>query len=222
MLERWSRLGSLTGVAFAVLGVAAFASAQSPPGAEAGGRRVIAFYLDHSTGQKVSDVLWALAFAFFVLFSGSLRGHLRQAPGAEALSALVVAGAAILCAGATAFFGFDYVLASLPASVAPAAAQALNLLALKLVLPVAAGGLVFGLAAGLAILRANVLPAWLGALAIAIGVAFATPALVAGFVALFLWTALTSVLMFRTRPEQRASGQHAVPGRADHLARDEA
>ena len=184
-------------------GAGAFASAQAPPGVSAGGERVIAFYVDHRTGQLISDTLWALAFACFVFFAGALRSYLRQPPESGALGALILAGAAVTCAGATTFFGFDYALASVPASLTPATAQALNVLALKLFLPLAAGGLIFGIAAGLAIIRSRALPAWLGALAILIGIACATPAGIAAIVALLLWTALVSILIFRSEASSR-------------------
>jgi hypothetical protein len=89
------------------------------------------------------------------------------------------------------------VLAMMPATTAPAAAQALNLLALYLVLPLSAGGLVFGLAAGTVIARSAALPRWLGWAAILIGISLATPALIVGIAALALWTAAVAILMWR-------------------------
>jgi hypothetical protein len=109
-----------------------------------------------------------------------------------------------LAVGATVYFGFDYVLAVVPSHLDPAAAQALNLLALKLAFPFALGGCVFGLASGLAILRSRQLPVWLGWVAIVIGLVMATPGVLLGLVALIVWTAVVSVLTFR-----RASSQPA-------------
>jgi hypothetical protein len=197
LLNRLSRLTPLTGVIFAVLGVAAFGTAQGAPSATAGGRRVIAFYEANGSSAQASDYLWMLAFAFFLLFAGSLRGYLRRTPAAESLSSVVLAGAAVLTAGATVYFGFDYALASVPSHLDPAAAQSLNVLALNLFLPVSAGGLVFGIASGLAILRGAQLPSWLGWLAIVIGVITATPAGLIGIVAFIVWTAIVSVLIWK-------------------------
>ena len=157
-LNRLSRLTPLTGVVFAVLAAVAFATAPGAPSSTASGGRVIAFYEAHGSSAQTSDYLWMLAFAFLVLFAGSLRAFLRRTPAAEALSSVVLAGAAVLAAGAGVYFGFDYTLASVPSHLAPAAAQALNVLALKLFLPVSAGGFVFGIASGLAILRGAQLP----------------------------------------------------------------
>ena len=110
---------------------------------------------------------------------------------------MLLAGAAVLTAGAAVFFGADFVLAMMPATIAPPAAQALNMLALYLVLPLSAGGLVFALAAGVAIVRWASLPRWLGWAVILIGIALASPALILGIVALALWTATVSVLIWR-------------------------
>ena len=197
MLDRWSRLAPLTGIAFAVLAVAAFLSAAGAPSATASGARVIAFYEEHGSSAQTSDYLWTLAFAFFLLFAGSLRDHLRRTPSATALSSVVLAGAAALTVAATVYFGFDYALATVPSHLDPAAAQALNVLALKLFLPVSAAGLVFGIASGVAILRGGELPGWLGWAAIAIGIVTATPAGLAGLAAFILWTATVSVLIWK-------------------------
>ena len=109
----------------------------------------------------------------------------------------MLAGAAVLTAGGCVYFGFDYALAAVPSHLAPAAAQSLNVLALKLFLPVSAGGLVFGLASGLAILRGAQLPKWLGWAAIVIGIATASPAGLIGLVAFVFWTATVSILIWK-------------------------
>jgi hypothetical protein len=202
MLTRISRLAPLTGIVFAVFAVIAFASSQSPPGTTSSGASVIAFYKAHSASQQRSDYCWFLAFTFFLLFAGSLRGYLRRSPAAEALSSLALAGATALAVGATVFFGFDYVLAVVPGHLDPAAAQALNLLALKLAFPFALGGCVFGIASGLAVVRGRQLPVWLGWVAIVIGLVMATPGALIGIVGLIFWTAIVSVLTFRRSSAQ--------------------
>ena len=197
LLNRLGRLTPLTGVVFAVLAAVAFATASGAPSSTASGGRVIAFYEAHGSSAQVSDYLWMLAFAFLVLFAGSLRAYLRRTPGAEALSSVVLAGAAVLAAGAGVYFGFDYTLATTSSHLAPAAAQALNVLALKLFLPVSAGGFVFGVASGLAILRGTQLPKWLGWVAIVIALVTVSPAGLIGIVLFIFWTAIVSVLVWR-------------------------
>ena len=197
MFDRLDRLAPLTGVVFAVLAVAAFGTASGAPSETASGTRVIAFYEAHGSSAKTSDYLWMFSLAFFLLFAGSLRGYLRRTPSAATLSSVVLAGAAVLTAGGCVYFGFDFALASVPSHLAPAAAQALNVLALKLFLPVSAGGLVFGIASGIAILRGAQLPNWLGWAAIVIGIATATPAGLIGLVAFIFWTATVSILIWK-------------------------
>jgi hypothetical protein len=210
LLNRLARLAPLTGVVFAVLAAAAFASASGAPSSTASGGRVIAFYEAHGSSAQASDYLWMLAFAFLVLFAGSLRAFLRRTQAAAALSSVVLAGAAVLAAGAGVYFGFDYTLATTSGHLAPAAAQALNVLALKLFLPVSAGGFVFGIASGLAILRGAPLPNWLGWVAIVIGVLTVSPAGLVGIVALIFWTAIVSVLVWR-RSERNPRASADVP-----------
>ena len=196
MSTRLNRLAPLIGLLALPLALVAFASSQSGPGVRSGGGPVIAFYVAHSTAQKTSDIAWVLAFSCFLLFAGALRGHLRNEPQGETLSALVLAGATLLTAGASVYFGCDYVLARSPGTLSAPAAQALNELGLSLFLPVIAGAVVFGLSAGIAILRTGVLPKALGAVAILIAIA----APVAGFgvvIAIVLWAAIASVLLFR-------------------------
>ncbi len=198
----------MTGLAFALLALAAFASASGAPGATASGARVITFYEAHGSSARTSDYLWMCSFAFFLLFAGSLRSFLRRTPSARDLSSIVLAAAAALTVAATVYFGFDYALATVPSHLDPAAAQALNVLALKLFLPVSGATLVFAMASGLAILRGAGLPKWLGWAAIAIGIVTATPAGLLGVVALILWTAIVSLLVWK----RSAASPQEAPG----------
>jgi len=195
MVTRLARLGPLTGVVSGALILAAFATSHKPPDANAPGTQVVAFYQAHSTGQQTSDSLWTLAFAIFVFFAGSLRGHLRRTPAAEPISTVALAGAAVLAAGGATYFGFDLALANAPGDLAPAAGQALNVLALDLFLPLSAGGFVFGIASGVAILRSGQLPKWLGWLAIVIGLAM--PAAILALPLLAIWAIVTSLILFK-------------------------
>ncbi|HEY1514712.1 MAG TPA: hypothetical protein VGF66_13265, partial [Gaiellaceae bacterium] len=87
--------------------------------------------------------------------TGTLRSHLRGSASGDALSAVVLAGASVFAAGAIIYFNFDFSLAVVPQHLAPAAAQTLNVLALNMALAPSAGGFVFGIAAGLAIVRGD-------------------------------------------------------------------
>jgi len=205
MANRLSRLAPLTGALFSVLGLAAFLSSHTPPGVSASGSSVIVFYKAHSSGQQSSDLLWAFAWIFLLFFAGSLRSYMRRTPETEGLSALLLAGAAVMAAGGATYFGFDYTLAVSADHLQPAAAQALNLLALKLVFPLAVGGCVFAVASGVAILRGAPLPKWLGWLAIVIGIVLASPAAVVALIVVFVWVAIVSVLVWHRGTTAAAS-----------------
>ena len=194
MMDRLSRLVPFTGVAFAVCGVAAFGIGQGPRSDDAD--KIKKFFLANGTSQQISDILWSLAFVFLVLFVGSLRSYLRRAPAAEGLSAVALAGAAMMAVGAMVYFGFDYTLAVGASTVSVTAVQAVNLLALKVVIPFEAGGLILGIAGGLAILRGTGLPKWLGWLAVLSGILMAVVWLI-GIFPYFLWVAIAGVLMWR-------------------------
>ena len=67
------RFAPLTGVVYGVLTLVALGTASGAPSSNASGAKVIAFYEAHRTSARISDLLWMLAFAFLVLFAGTLR-----------------------------------------------------------------------------------------------------------------------------------------------------
>jgi hypothetical protein len=194
MIGRVARLVPFTGVVFAVLSLAGMATAQPPPGVKASGEQILAFSKAHAHSQRIADGLLIAGFAFFLFFVGSLRAHLRHSQEAEAASTVALAGAAVLSAGVAVYIGLDAASNAAPYALAPAAAQALNVLALELVYPVLVGGFVFGLAAGVAILRSARLPHWLGWAAIAVGL---TPLWILQLLLLYVWAVVASILIYR-------------------------
>lgn len=195
MSPRLVRLAPFTGIVFAVLSLAGMLTAQVPPGIKASGEEVIAFSKKHASSQKTADVLLIAGFAFFVLFAGSLRAHLRRSPDGEAAGTTALVGAGVMAGGMAVYIGCDYAVNAAPDALSPAAAQALNVLALRLVFPAVVGGFVFGVAAGAAILRSRQLPAWLGWAAIVIGVI--APVWILQVALLYLWAVVVSILVYR-------------------------
>jgi hypothetical protein len=186
---------TLTGLAAGLFFLAAFPLSSPPPTVSAGGAAAVTFYRAHGTTQHLSDACWMLGLALLVMFMGALRTRLREVPAAEGLATTALAGAAITAAGGCVYFGCDFALASMPASMAPAAAQAINLLALQLILPLGAGVLVLGFVGGLAILRSGLLPAWTGWAAMVLGLTgMAGPF---SLVAIGLWAAVVGILVAR-------------------------
>jgi hypothetical protein len=203
----WSRWAPLTGIVSAVLGVAGavIEIVTNPPGSDASGKEVIAFYAAQGGTQQLAAALLALGFVFFVFFAGSLRSYLRLKPGLEALSTVALAGAVVETAGQTMGAGYVWTLAQGAGHLESSAAQALNALSNNAVATNTAGMIVFGIAAGLAILRGGGLPRWLGWVAIAMAVVVVTPAEGLSFLALVVWMLIVSVLIWR-RSSQPAQG----------------
>jgi hypothetical protein len=196
MSDRWSRRAPLTAVIFAALAVAGFViSNGNSPNSDASGAKVIAYYQAHGSDSQTSDFFFVFAYIFFFFFAGSLRAHLRA--GAEALSAVSLAGATLLVAGIGLFGGTDLALADHPNLLTPDAAQALNLLNNDMFFPVAAGSCVFYISAGLAIVRSGALPKWLGWVAVVLGVISVSPAFFVGFLAAIPWALITGIVMYR-------------------------
>ncbi len=208
MPDRLTRLAPLTGVLFAVLVVAGIVTGGETPNANASPVRVIAYYGSHRSEVQTSAILFALAFLVLVLFGGSLRSYLRRTAAAEGLSALVLAGAVLMAAGAILGSGVEYGLAHNLSRLTPATAQTLNLLSNELFLPLIAGAFVFAISSGLAILSGAKLPRWLGWVAIVLGIVAIIPPI--SFPALFgfvIWSLIVSILIYRrSGPASPASG----------------
>ena len=206
MTNRWGRLAPLTGVLFAALAIVAiFANSSETPGANAGPLKVFAYYAKHRSEVETSAILFALAFIVLVLFAGALRAHLRRVRAAEALGSLVLAGAILMAVGAITVSGLEYGLAHRLSSLSLEEARTLNFLSNELFLPILAGGFIFGICAGIAILRGAPLPKWLGWAAIAIGiVTIVPPVSVIALLAFLIWTIVVSILMY-IRADQLAA-----------------
>jgi hypothetical protein len=113
-----------------------------------------------------------------------------------------------MAGGVAVYIGLDFALNSAPDALAPAAAQALNVLALRLVFPLSLGAFVFGIAAGVAILRSKLLPSWLGWVSIVI--ALLTPIWILQVLVLYLWAVVVSILLFkRSDLTERGTAQPA-------------
>jgi hypothetical protein len=204
--DRVSRFAPLTGLVFVALAVASLLTEKESPGAKASGAKVIVFYTANSSHQKTSAFLFVLAAVFFLFFAASLRGYLRETASAERLSALVLGSAVMFAVGITIISGIEFSLAEVPKHLEPAAAQALNVLGDELFFPLAVGAAVFGIAAGLAIVRGARLPTWLGWVAVVLGIAGLTPAGEVAFFGFIAWIAVVSVLIYlRTGPIKTGS-----------------
>lgn len=203
MSDRWSRLAPFTGAVFVVLAIAAvIGSGEETPKASASASKVVAFYIKHHSAIERGAILFALTFLALVLFAGALRSYLRRASGCEGLAAMVLAGAILMAVGALTGTGVEYGIAHNLHDLSPETVKTLNFVSMELFLPVLAGGFIFGVCAGLAILRGADLPNWLGWIAVLLGIAAIIPP--ASFIALgvlVLWSLAVTIVMYRRSGE---------------------
>jgi hypothetical protein len=207
MSDRWGRLAPLTGVLFGLMMVAAvIANSSEAPKASASPAQVVVRYAKHRSEIETSAILFALAFLVLVLFAGSLRSYLRRAAAAEGFSALVLAGAILMAAGALSISGVEYGIAHNLGNLTPEMTKTLNFVANELFLPLIGGGFVFGVGAGIAIVRGAALPNWLGWVAIVIGIcALIPPVSFPSLLAFLLWTVVTAILVYQRSSSDKAA-----------------
>ena len=112
--------------------------------------------------------------------------------------------------GQTTGAGYVWTLAQGAGHLDSSAAQAVNALSNNAVATNTAGMIVFGIAAGVAILRGGLLPRWLGWVAIAMAVVVVTPAEGFSFIALVIWMPIVSIMIWiqgsRTQQEPDRDG----------------
>lgn len=205
--RRW--VSPLLGLIFVALVVISFALTSSSPSSSSSGLAVISYYLDHRGQQNTSGVLIIVAIPVGLFFFGLLREYLGRVSAARPFATIALAGAAVFAAGGCVAAGTQFALADVPSQLTPSAAQALNVLGNDLSFPMTVAGVsVMQLGFGIAVLRSRLLPAWLGWLAVVIGVvAAAGPIGFFGFLAAAVWILLTSGMLY----ERLAAHPHPQP-----------
>jgi hypothetical protein len=202
-------------VLFGLIMVAAvIANSSETPKASASPLQVVVRYAKHRSEIETSAILFALAFLVLVLFAGSLRSYLRRVAAAEGTSALVLAGAILMAVGALSISGVEYGIAHNLSNLTPAMVKTLNFVSNELFLPLIGGGFIFGVGAGIAILRGAALPNWLGWVAIVIGIAALIPPVsLPSLFAFLVWTVVVAILIYmRSGAESTATGAPAAVG----------
>ena len=193
-----SWLGALTGLGFLVLAIAAiaFGGGEPPNPSDDSVEEIVEFYVDNDSQIWISALLQTLAAALIVFFGGYLRKvlHAAEGPG-HMLSNVVLAGATILATGIAIDATINIALVESVEDIEPGGVQALSALWENDFLPIALGGFVFVLAAGISIVRHGALPKWLGWVAIVLGIASMTPAGFFAFILVALWMAVVSVML---------------------------
>jgi hypothetical protein len=94
----------------------------------------------------------------------------------------------------------------------------LNALSNDAVITSTAGLIVFGIAAGLAILGSRRLPRWLGWVAIVMGIVVITPLEGFAFLALVIWMVIVSIIIWRRGRESEQDHVDGAPTRGEIAA----
>jgi hypothetical protein len=184
----------LTGVAFVALAIIGFAVGGEPPDVNNPPQEIVDFYVDDKDSVQAGAFLVTLAVVFLIFFGNHLRRVLDAARD-TALSATVLVGAAVMAVGLAIDSTISFALSEAAEDIDPTAVQALQALWDNDWMPIGLGAIVFLVSAGISILQTGALPKWLGWVALALGVAAATPI---GFAALLgggIWILVVSVLL---------------------------
>jgi hypothetical protein len=200
------RFAPLTGVLFVALIVLAIVIGGETPDNDDSQQAIVDFWKDNDTAQIWSNVIGAWATVFFLWFAATLRSALRRGEeGPARLSTLSFGGAVVAAVGLLSALSLNFAVADSVDDVPASVTQTLTVLSNGFFFPIAAGYAVFFLAVGVLSLRTRMLPAWLGWVAVVLGIVCLTPV---GFFALLLgliWIVIVSVLLYRreTGPAER-------------------
>jgi len=186
----------LTGAAFLVVGILAFAIGGEPPDAGNSAEEIVSHYVDNQDSVIFGAVLATLASALLVFFGATLSAALRAADrGPGILSAAVLVGASVMAIGLAIDSTILFALAETADDIEPASVQTLQALYDNDFLPIAMGTLIFLISSGLGVIRTGVLPKWLGWLAIVLAVIALTPLGFIAFIGSAIWILIASIML---------------------------
>jgi hypothetical protein len=197
---------ALTVVAFIVTGFDDVATDDST-------QEVVEFWADNDGQQVAGAFIAALSLVPFLWFLGSLRSAFRTAEGGTGrLSAIAYGGGLVLVAGAAVDASLQFAVAESVGDVPPGVTQTLSVLYgnFFLVFPVGLATLL--LASALVILRTGALPAWLGWVALVLGILSLTPVGFFAFILVLVWIAVVSVVLYQQQPAPPTPTTTAAPG----------
>lgn len=206
MIPSAGRFGSLSGVAFSVLLVAALTLEGTPPAADAATADVVRYYTDNGGRLVLGTLVSGLAAVVLLWFGATLFVTIRSVHPESGSGTIALAGITTAAVGHTALFGFVFAAAATAGDVPPGVTQTLSVLAALFILPLAIGMAAAMIATTVAILSHEVWPRWLGyativaTAAATISIAFGPSVAVVGWVITsILWVPLVSVVDIRER-----------------------
>jgi hypothetical protein len=193
------RFMPLTGALFVLLTVIGFAVAGDTPGMHGTATEIRADF-DNEAKHQIGAYLVALGAVALLFFAGHWRGVLRTAEPGGRLADVALAGAAVAAAGflVAALIHGALAEAAQEENVMDAALQSLNALDNWSFYPFSIGIAVFMLSSGIALVRGQrLLPAWVGAAAVVIGVLQLLPFVgFFAFMAAGIWILVVSLMLF--------------------------
>ncbi|HET8625856.1 MAG TPA: hypothetical protein VFL91_00450 [Thermomicrobiales bacterium] len=193
------RVMPLTGAGFFALFLVGFglSGGGGEPGDTASGQTVVSYYAAHSTQIHLALFLMAFAALLLAFFVAYLHSVVRAAgDGSRPLAAAVLAGGVIWSVGLFASAATHDALLQAALHGQVDVVNTLNVLGGSDFFPIVGGIAIYALAAGIAGVRGAGLPAWLGWLAILIGLlALAGPLGMIAFIAAPIWVLVTSIAL---------------------------
>ena len=218
-LERYA---PLTGIVFVVLVVIAAIVGGETPDTGDSTASVVSWWQDNDTAQIWANAIGGWSTIFLVWFGGSLRTALRRTEGEPGrLSLVSFGGIVLMAAGLLAFASFGFAAADVAddvPDVAPAVIQTLSILSTDFFLLVAGGTGLFMIATGVAVVRFEALPKWMGYAAVVIGIAAVTPIGFFAFLVTGIWILIASVLLYQRGQPAAAPAPRARPRPGPRLA----
>jgi hypothetical protein len=199
---KWSWVLPATGIVFIGFLVAVIILAgEGPDATKKTAQEVVQFYEDNDTSQTVAAFLSVPAAVAFLFFAGLWRRVLGDAEGPGAvLGTVAFAGAVVASAALGIVATMALALTDLADDISPTAIQAINGITWDYYIPFLIGMCTFVLASGVGAVRTRVLPAWLGWIAVILGIAAVTPYGFFGIVGGLIWILVVSILLVaRTR-----------------------
>jgi len=187
----------------------------SGPNSNASGASVATYYADHDTSQNIMAYLFAAAAVLIVVFGAVLYSRLLPGSKSRGLITVGFSGAVMVAVGAVLAAGTTISLTDAPTAISPAANQALNVASSDVpTIPILVGLILFMAGYGIAIVCGDVLPRWVGWVAIVLAVASLAGAIgpvgfFAGLLAI-LWVAVVGVWLFVREWRSSASPKPAT------------
>jgi hypothetical protein len=187
----------LTGVLFILVLVASFiVTGDEPPGPDEGGQAIIDHYSDNKDSIQVGALMGAVAGIILGWFFSYVSKLVSVALGGRSMVPTVaVVGAGIVAVGAAIDNTLSFALADAADDLDPAAAQAIQGIWDSDFIPFLIGTSLTMLATGIGVVKSEVLPKWLGWIAVVIGIVAATPVGFFAASAAALWILVASIML---------------------------